>query len=41
VISRGVGDEKIVTALGESSAGKTMRENATLVMAAELAFDMD
>jgi hypothetical protein len=35
-----VGNEKIVTALGASSAGKAMRENAAFEIPAELAFDM-
>jgi hypothetical protein len=34
------GNEKIVTALGASSAGKAMRENPAFEIAAELAFDM-
>ena len=34
------GDEKIVTALGASSAGKAMRENPAFEIPAELAFDM-
>ena len=34
------GDEKIVTALGASSAGKAMRENPAFEIAAELPLDM-
>ena len=33
------GDEKIVTALGASGAGKTIGENAAVEIATELAFD--